>query len=360
MELKMNLMEQKYEGNSDALQKELVALKQKELDHQEENRLLKERLAGIQDNVDIDLSYDSSNDEINSENDINNDSECSNNEEESDNINDKAKMNVTEGKNVSLQNDSTTLKQENHHQYEENQLLKERLAGIQDDANDDPYYSSSDNNDNNDINYDSECSINEEAGDDCNTTAKQNRTEGNDDALQKELAALKQKELEQYEENQRLKERRARMEEAMQSNGDNDLNYDSSDNEHNDNSATNNIGVKKKDDHALEKERAALKQKELEQHKENQLLRERLARIVAVQDDPHNDPYYNLSDNEEDDKNDITYNTKRRNADKKKGENNTTTNTQQRERHYHSVEIYADPNYDSSDNEDPRNDIYLD
>jgi hypothetical protein len=41
----MNLMEQKYEENSDtkdALQKELVALKQKELDQKEENRLLKE------------------------------------------------------------------------------------------------------------------------------------------------------------------------------------------------------------------------------------------------------------------------------------------------------------------------------
>jgi hypothetical protein len=26
---------------------------------------------------------------------------------------------------------------------------------------------------------------------------------------------------------------------------------------------------------------------------------------------------------------------------------------------HHSVEVFADPNYNSSDNEDPRNDIYL-
>jgi hypothetical protein len=259
-QLKMNLMEQKYEENSDAkdaLQKELASLKQKELDHQEENRLLKERMArmeaGVQDNVDTDLIYDSSDDEIDDENDIN---------------------------------------------------------------------------------YDSECSINEEAGDDFNATAKHNRTEGNDDDLQNKLAALKQKELEQHEENQRLKERLARMEEAMQNNADNDLNYDSSDNKHNDNNATNNVGAKKKDDYALEEERAALKQKELEQHKESQLLNERLAGMeTGIQDDPNHDPYYNSSDNEGGYKNDNTYNTKRSNADKKKGGNNATAYTQQRESH---------------------------
>jgi hypothetical protein len=163
-QLKMDLMEQKYEGNNEALQKELAALKQKELGHQEENRLLKERLAimeaGIQDSANNDLSYDS---------------ECSIDEEEVDDIIDKAKMNVTEGKNGSLQNDIITLKQENHHQYEENQLLKERLAGIQDDANDDPYYNSSDNDDNNDINYDSECSEQEDEGNNTTGTTQQHK-----------------------------------------------------------------------------------------------------------------------------------------------------------------------------------------
>jgi hypothetical protein len=36
------------------------------------------------------------------------------------------------------------------------------------------------------------------------------------------------------------------MEAVMQNNADNDLNYDSSDNESNDNSVTNNVNVKKK------------------------------------------------------------------------------------------------------------------
>jgi hypothetical protein len=350
-QLKMSLMEQKYEGNSDALQKALASLKQKERDQQEENRQLKERLekmeAGIQDNANNDLNRGSPNDKKDDGNDINYDSECSNIEGEVDIINDKAKMNVTKGNTDTLQNDLTTLKQETRHKYEENWLSKEKQATIEADIQDDP---------NNDLNYDSSDS---ESNDD-NAMNSIGVMKENDDDLQNKLADLKQKELEQHEENQRIKEKLARMEEAMQNNGDNDLNYDSSDNEHNDNNATNNAGAKKKYEYALQEERAVLKQKELEQHEENQLLKERLARIVAVQDDPHNGPYYNSSDNEEDDKNDITYNTKRSNADKKKGENNATVYTQQRESHYHSVEIYADPNYDSSDNEDPRNDIYLD
>jgi hypothetical protein len=336
-QLKMNLMEQQNEGNNDALQKEIKALKEKLARAQPE----------MEDTISSDLNYDTV---------------CTLSKNDDDDINTTSKLTVTERNSDALQKEAASLKQKELDQKEENRLLKERLARIQDNVDTDLSYDSSDDeiDDENDINYDSEYSINEEAEDDCNATAKQNRTEGNDDDLQKELVALKQKELEQQEENQRLKERLARMEEAMQNNGDNDLNYDSSDNEHNDNNATNNVGAKKKDDYALQEERAALKQKELEQHEENQLLRERLARIVAVQDDRHNDPYYNSSDNKDGDKNDNTYNTKRSNGDKKKGGNNTTANTQQRESHYHSVEIYADPNYDSSDNEDPRNNIYLD
>jgi hypothetical protein len=67
-----------------------------------------------------------------------------------------------------------------------------------------------------------------------------------DDDLQKQPYALKQSELDHQKENQRLKERLARMKAEMQNNADNDLNYDSSDNESNDNSATNNVDVKKK------------------------------------------------------------------------------------------------------------------
>jgi hypothetical protein len=226
--------------------------------------------------------------------------------------------------------------------------LKEKLARAQPEMEDtvssDLNYNPSNNNDNNN-----------------NATSNVDVRKTYDDDLQKQPYALKQSKLDHQKENQRLKERLARMEAEMQNNADNNLNYDSSDNESNDNSATNNVGAKKKDDYALEKERAALKQKELEQHEENQLLNERLAGMeTGIQDDRHNDPYYNSSDNESDDSNDNTYNTKHSNADKKKGGNNATAYTQQRESHYHSVEIYADPNYASSDNEDPRNDIYLD
>jgi hypothetical protein len=351
-QLKMSLMEQKYEGNSDALQKELASLKQKERDQQEENRQLKERLAkmeaGIQDNSNNDLNRGSPNDKKDDGNDTNYDSECSNSEEEVDTINDKAKMNVTEGNTDTLKNDLTTLKQETRHKYEENWLSKEKQATIEADILDDP---------NNDLNYDSSDS---ESNDDDAMNSIGVMKENNDD-LQKEVTALKQKEFEQQEENNRLKERLARMETEVQDDPNNDLNYDSSDNENDDNSATNHVGVKKKDDYALQEEVSILQQKELEQHEENKLLKERLARIVAVQDDPHNEPYYNSSNNEDGDRNDNSYNTKRSNGDKKKEDgSNTTTITQQRESHYHSVEIYADPNYDSSDNEDPRNKIYLD
>jgi hypothetical protein len=259
----------------------------------------------------------------------------------------ESKMTLMEKENKK-QLELAALRQKGLDQQEENRQLRERLAKmearIQDNASNVLNHNLSNDkmDDGNDINYDSECSNSEEELYGINDTARMDVTEGNDDDLQNSLTTLKQSERDHQKENQRLKERLVRMEEAMQNNADNDLNYDSSDNESNDNSATNSVDVKKKDDYALQEERAALKQKELEQHGENQLLKERLVGIVEVQDDPHNDPYYNSSDNEGDDK------------------NNTTANTQQRESHYHSVEIYADPNYDSSDDEDPRNDIYLD
>jgi hypothetical protein len=310
---KMTLME----GNNDALQNELAALRQKELDQQEENRQLKERLARakaeIRDNVNNDLTNDSDGDR--------------DGDRDGDDNNATNNVSVMGGNSYALPEELVALKQKEIEHQEENQGQKEKLArmeaGIEDDAN-------------NDLNYDSF------DDDDNNATSNVDVRKIYYDDLQKELSAIKQSERDHQKENQRLKKRQAIMEEAMQNNADKDLNYDSSDNEINDNGATNNIGVKKKDDYALQEERTALKQKELEQHEENQLLRERLARIVAVQGDPHNDPYYTSSDNKGDDK------------------NNTTAHTQQRKSHYHSVEIYADPNYDSSDNEDPRNGIYLD
>jgi hypothetical protein len=257
----------------------------------------------------------------------------------------QSKMTLMEGDNDNLQNELDTIKQEKLQQDEEkkqfrNELTKLKVA-TEDSINNDLNYDSSDNDD-----------------DDSTATTNVGIMEGSNDALHKELAVLKQKELGHQKENQQLKERLAIIEEVMQNNADNDLNYDSSDNESNDDGATNNADVKKKDDYVLQKERAALKQKELEQHEENQLLKERLARIVAVQNDPRNDPYYNSSDNEDDDNNDINYDSE---CSEEEEEGNTTTiTTHQSKNHYHSVEIYADPNYDSSDNEDPRNDIYLD
>jgi hypothetical protein len=89
-QLKMNLMEQKYEGNSDALQKGLVSLKQKKLEQQEENKRLKERLAGmvteIQDGDNSDPYYGSSNNKNDYNNDINHDSECNEEKEGGNNV----------------------------------------------------------------------------------------------------------------------------------------------------------------------------------------------------------------------------------------------------------------------------------
>jgi hypothetical protein len=316
MESRMNHLEKTFqskmtliEGNNDALQKELAALRQKELQQDQENKQLRDELTNLkvatEENINNDLNYDSSDNDAND-------------------------VSVMEGNSYALPEELAALKQKEIEHQEENQGQKERLtrmeAGIEDDAN-------------NDLSYDS---FDDDDDDDNNATSNVDVRKIYYDDLQKELSAIKQSERDHQKENQRLKERIARMEAAMQNNADNDLNYDSSDNEINDNSATNNVDVKKKDDYALQEQVNILKQKELEQHEENQLLKETLAIIVAVQGDPHNDPYYNSSDNKGDDK------------------NNTTAHTQQRESHYHSVEIYADPNYDSSDNEDPRNGIYLD
>jgi bisphosphoglycerate-dependent phosphoglycerate mutase len=85
--------------------------------------------------------------------------------------------------------------------------------------------------------------------------------EVNNDIVQKELAALKQKERHQDEENKRLKERLARMEATMQHDANNNPNDDSSDGGDND-SATNNVDVSEGNSYALPEELAALEQNE--------------------------------------------------------------------------------------------------
>jgi hypothetical protein len=132
--------------------------------------------------------------------------------------------------------------------------------------------------------------------------------QGNSDTLQKEIKALKEK----------LARAQPEMEDTVSS----DLNYNPSNNDDNNNNATSNVDVRKIYDDDLQKQPYAIKQSELDHQKENQRLKERLARMEAeMQNNADNDLNYDSASNENDDNNDI--------------------------------------NYDSSDNEDPRNDIYL-
>jgi hypothetical protein len=376
IESKMKEMEKAFQLNMnlmDALQKELASLKQKELDQQEENKKLKERLAkmetGIQDNANSVLNHDSSNDKKDDGNDITYDTVCNiSKKDDADDINATSKLTVTEGNIDALQKELAALKQKELEQHEENQRLKERQArtetGVQSDTNNEPNYDSSDNerDKEDNINYDTEYSNSEEEDEDDdedNDTAILTVRGVDDDDLHNAFNALQQESQHKYKESHLVKERSRRLEAGVQDDTRNDLNYDSSDNEIDDNSGTNNVDLKKNDYYGLQKDIAALKQKELEQHEENQLLKERLAEMEAgIHDDANNDPYYNSSDNENDDNNDINYDSEC--SDEEEEGNSTTVITQQSKNHYHLIEIYADPNYDSSDNEDPRNDIYLD
>jgi hypothetical protein len=62
----------------------------------------------------------------------------------------------------------------------------------------------------------------------------------------------------------------------------NNLNYNSADNDNGSDSVDNNVGVRDEYNDALQKELAALKQKELQQHDENQQLRDELAKLKAL------------------------------------------------------------------------------
>jgi hypothetical protein len=200
------------------------------------------------------------------------------------------------------------------------------------------------------------------------------------DALQKELAALKQKELDQQEENKRLKERLARMEAGIQSNTNNDLNYGSSDDKIDDENDSNHLtkcsndedkeddtnataksNVTDENNSTLQNVLPPLKQATDHQYGDTQLLQERLVITEAgIQDDPNNDPYYDSSDNENDNEIVFNYDSECSNGEEDNNVNKHKATTQKGKNQYHLIETYADPNYDSSDNEDPRNDIYLD
>jgi hypothetical protein len=184
---------------------------------------------------------------------------------------------------------------------------------------------------------------------------------GNNDALQNKLAALRQKELQQDQENKQLRDELTKLKVATEDSINNDLNYDSSDNEGDDNTDTADVGVMQGSDDALQKELAALKQSKLEQHAENQRLKEKLARMeAAMQNNADNGLNYDSSVNESDNENDINYDSEY--SDSKEEEDNKDVENTQKPLpiHPNMDESHADPNYNSSDNKDPRNDIYYD
>jgi hypothetical protein len=335
---KMTLME----GNNTTLQNELAALRQKELQQDQENKQLKERLARAEAEIRGNVNNDPTND--------------SDGDRDGDDNNATNNVSVMGGNSYALPEELVALKQKEIEHQEENQGQKERLtrmeAGIEDDTNNDLNYGSSDN--------------------DGDNTAATNVgvMKGSDDVLQNELAALRQKELDHEKENKQLRDELTKLKVATEDSINNDLNYDSSDNDGDDNTDTADVGVLQGSDDALQKELAALKQSKLEQHAENQRLKEKLARMeTEMQDNANNDLNYDSSDNESSHENDINYDTEcytseedeeEEEEEEEEKENKTAANTQKNKMHDNLVKKYADPNYNSSDNEDPKNDIYLD
>jgi hypothetical protein len=195
--------------------------------------------------------------------------------------------------------------------------------------------------------------------------SKMTLIEGNNDALQNELAALRQEKHQQNEENKQLRDELTKLKVATEDSINNDLTNDSDgDNDGDDNNDTNDVSVMEGNSYALPEELVALKQKEIEHQEENQGQKERLTRMEAgIEDDANKDLNYDSSDNESSHENDINYDTEcytteeDEEEEEEENDRNAAAITQM---HGNSNEEYADPNYNSSDNEDPKNDIYLD
>jgi hypothetical protein len=86
-----------------------------------------------------------------------------------------------------------------------------------------------------------------------------------------------------------------------------------------------------------------------------------------MQNNADNDLNYDSSCNESNSESDISndtecYTSEEEEEEEEEEENdrNAVAITQRNQIHGNSDEEYADPNYGSSDNEDPKNDIYLD
>jgi hypothetical protein len=129
-----------------------------------------------------------------------------------------------------LQREFAILNQDKLQQNEEIKALREKLAIMEDTISNDLKYTSSNNeNDNgNGIKYNNVCTIskiNDDHDYDINATAKIIVAEGKSNPLQEERAALHQKELEQYEQDQQLKERLARRKTGIQDNVNNEPNH---------------------------------------------------------------------------------------------------------------------------------------
>jgi chromosome segregation ATPase len=106
---------------------------------------------------------------------------------------------------------------------------------------------------------------------------------------------------------------------------------------------------------SLQNELFALQQNQIRQDEENRQLRQELAELKAqlhaISKINHNELNVNT-----DHQNDIYHDTEPSHS----GCNERKSDQIQNTTHLPSTEVFADPNYDSSDNEDPRNDIYLD
>jgi hypothetical protein len=99
-----------------------------------------------------------------------------------------------------------------------------------------------------------------------------------------------------------------------------------------------------------------LQQEQTRKDEENKQLKEKLVKLEAeLNRNTDNDLSYNSR--KDDDNNDISYDSESSDA---KEHDNIRHITHQNTSKNDSNEIYADPNYNSSDNEDPRNDLYLD
>jgi hypothetical protein len=190
----------------------------------------------------------------------------------------------------------TDLQQERAHKDEENKQLKEKLAKLEAELNrntdNDLSYNSHKDDDNNDINYDSESSVDEEEAN--NIT----------------IINLQQEQAQKDEENKQLREQLAHLREEFNHNADNDLNYDSPE-EDNDDSNDANYNTESSDDEEHNNSTS--------HHITHQNTNECVSNVIYV--DPNDDEMY-VDPNDD--------------------------------------EMFADPNYNSSDNEDPRNDLYLD